>query len=120
MRNPIYFSEVHDVPLQFNFMSFRVSLPVIMILLLDLLLSIAGIVIANQFLSETPLLVVTGIIITIGVVVLFFVMWWVSILSRLSRTLPVEKQLRLLYATAKLPVWTGIEAIDGDKKEQIR
>lgn len=119
MRYYRFFSNVRDMPLQFNVMGFRVSMPVVLILIADLILSTAIIVIGNQFLDGTGFTILVGTATLAGLIIAAIVMWWVARLTRMG-PLPVEKQLRLLKNSADLPVWTGLDYIDNDKKEQIR
>lgn len=119
MRYYRFFNDVRDMPLQFNVIGFRVSMPVVLILLADLILSIVAIVIGNQFLDGTSYTIYVGIVAVVGLIIAAIIMIWVARLTRMG-PLPVEKQLRLLKNSADLPVWTGLDFIDNDKKEQIR
>lgn len=107
------------MPLQFNVMGFRVSMPVVLLLTADLILFAIATVIGNQIFEGKAFTIYVGIATFIGIVIAATIMWWVSILTRMG-PLPVEKQLRLLKESADLPVWTGINYIDNNKKEQIR
>lgn len=119
MRYYRFFNDVRQMPLQFNVMGFRVSMPVVLLLTADLILFAIATVIGNQIFEGKAFTIYVGIATFIGIVIAATIMWWVSILTRMG-PLPVEKQLRLLKESADLPVWTGINYIDNNKKEQIR
>lgn len=114
-----FYSGVRDVPLQFNVFGIRISMTSVVILLADVVAAIALIVLFNQFLEGTPFIIVSAIIAIIATIIAGTLFWWIVNLSRMG-SLPTEKQFRLLKSSAQLPVWTGIEDIDNNKKEQIR
>ena len=119
MRYYRFFSDVREMPIKFDILGFRVTTPVILILISDILVSTLIIVIGNQFLEGTGFTILVAVAAFIGIVIAGIILWWVSKLTRMG-PLPVEKQLRLLKESADLPVWTGLDYIDNDKKEQIR
>ncbi len=119
MRYYRFFTGVREMPIKFDILGFRVTTPVILILIADILVATALIVIGNQFLEGTAFTILVGVSVFIGIIIAAVILWWVSKLTRMG-PLPVEKQLRLLKASADLPVWTGLDYIDNNKKEQIR
>lgn len=114
-----FYSGVRSVPLQFNVLGVRISMPAVILLLSDVVVATVLLVIFNQFLDGTPYTISFVIIAGIALGIEMTLFLWIVRLSRLG-PLAVEKQFRLLKDTAQLPVWTGIEHIDANKKTQIR
>lgn len=119
MRPYRFFHDVREMPLMFNLLGFRVTMPVILILLANVIVPVVILVIADNFLSDDAFVKVFIAVTIIALLFAFTVLWWVSRLTRMG-PLAVEKQLRLLRDTSRLPVWTGLDYIDNDSKEQIR
>lgn len=114
-----FYAGVRQMPLQFNLVGMRVSMTVILLFLADLITAVVLTVIASKLAEGTPFLIAVVTITVIALIIAAVLIWWVARLSRLG-PLPVEKQFRLLKETAHQPVWTGIDHIDNNKKEQIR
>lgn len=114
-----FYAGVRQMPLQFNLVGMRISMTAMLLFIADIVAAVVLVVIASKFIEGTPFLITTAVVTVIALIVAAILIWWIARLSRLG-PLPVEKQFRLLKETARQPVWTGIDHIDNNKKEQIR